>query len=408
MPVVTFRRVVLGSLLLCGAAARVAAQEPAAPTEETYAQQMAREQREHPTLKIGSAAPDFSLKGIDDKFHTLAEYGESPILAIAFISNHCPASQLYEGRIKQIVRDYADKGVKLIAIAPNGPMAVAPRELNYAEVDDSFDSMKIHAEYRQFNFPYLYEGDTQQVAHQYGPKVTPHIFIFDRERKLRYEGRIDDNMRGNNIKSNDARNALDALIAGRAVPVEHTPVFGCSTKWNSAIAGKQREMKEWMAKPVTLETVSLDGLKKLRTNPTGKTLMINFWATWCGPCQTEYPELLTTYLWYRSRDFEMVTVSTDAPEAKATVQKFLEQHHSGVRNFQFASDDVYALQEAFDKKWDSGVPFTIVLAPDGKVIYQEMGEIRLLELRRAILAHLPDGGYIGNAAYWAKSIGMTK
>ena len=99
---------------------------------------------------------------------------------------------------------------------------------------------------------------------KYGPKVTPHIFIFDRERKLRYEGRIDDNMRGNNIKTNDARNALDALIGGRPVPVEHTPVFGCSTKWNAAVAGKQQEMKEWMAKPVTLETVSLDELKKLR------------------------------------------------------------------------------------------------------------------------------------------------
>jgi len=403
MRVVNLRRVVLGSLLLCGAAANIVAQEPPAAGEETYAQQMAREQREHPTLKIGSAAPDFSLQGIDDKFHTLAEYGDAPILAIAFISNHCPASQLYEGRIKQIVRDYADKGVKLIAIAPNGPMAVAPRELNYAEVDDSFESMKIHAEYRQFNFPYLYEGDTQQVAHQYGPKVTPHIFIFDRERKLRYEGRIDDNMRGNNIKTNDARNALDALIAGRPVPVEHTPVFGCSTKWNSAIAGKQKEMKEWMAKPVTLETVSLDGLKKLRTNPTGKTLMINFWATWCGPCQTEYPELLTTYLWYRSRDFEFVSVALNTPDERTSVQKFLDEHHSAVRNLIIDTDDVYAVQAAFDEKWESGVPFTLVLAPDGREIYRVEGEADVLALRRKILGNLPDAGlFAGNTEYWRK------
>ena len=404
MRVVKLCRVIVGSWLMwCGAAASVAAQQPAAPAEETYAQQMAREQGEHPTLKIGSSATEFSLKGIDDKFHTLAEYADAPILAIAFISNHCPASQLYEGRIKQVVRDYADKGVKLIAIAPNGPMAVAPRELNYAEVDDSFDSMKIHAEYRQFNFPYLYEGDTQQVAHQYGPKVTPHIFIFDRERKLRYEGRIDDNMRGNNIKSNDARNALDALIAGRAVPVEHTPVFGCSTKWNSAIAGKQREMKEWMAKPVTLETVSLDGLKKLRTNPTGKTLMINFWATWCGPCQTEYPELLTTYLWYRSRDFEFVSVALNTPDERPSVQKFLDEHHSAVRNLIIDTDDVYAVQAAFDSKWESGVPFTLVLAPDGSEIYRIEGEADILALRRRILGNLPDAGmFAGNTEYWRR------
>jgi thiol-disulfide isomerase/thioredoxin len=388
------------SVVLCGAAARVMAQQPA-PAEETYAQQMAREQNEHPTLKVGSPAPDFNLIGIDDKMHTLGEYAGAPILAIAFISNHCPASQLYEGRIKQIVSDYAAKGVKLIAIAPNGPMAVAPRELNYAEVDDSFDSMKIHAAYRQFTFPYLYEGDTQLVAHQYGPKVTPHIFIFDRERKLRYEGRIDDNMRGNNIKSNDARNALDALVAGRPVPVEHTPVFGCSTKWNSAVAGKQKEMKEWMARPVTLETVSLDGLKKLRANPTGKTLMINFWATWCGPCQTEYPELLTSYLWYRSRDFEFISVALNTPDEKASVQKFLDEHHSAIRNLIIDTDDVYAVQAAFDSKWESGVPFTIVLAPDGKEIYRVEGEADIQSVRRAILANLPDAGmFAGNTEYW--------
>jgi thiol-disulfide isomerase/thioredoxin len=403
MNAMTIRRLVIGSVLVCGTATRAAAQQSAAPAEETYAQQMAREQNQHPTLKIGWPAPDFSLRGIDDKFHSLAEYADAPILAIAFISNHCPASQLYEGRIKQIVRDYADKGVKLIAIAPNGPLAVAPRELNYAEVDDSFDSMKIHAEYRQFNFPYLYEGDTQLIAHQYGPKVTPHIFIFDRERKLRYEGRIDDNMRGNNIKSNDARNALDALIAGRPVPVEHTAVFGCSTKWNSAVAGKQKEMKEWMAKPVTLQTVSLDELKKLRTNPTGKTLMINFWATWCGPCQVEYPELLTTYLWYRSRDFEFVSVALNTPDERASVQKFLDEHHSAVRNLIIDTDDVYAVQAAFDPKWESGVPFTIVLAPDGSEIYRAEGEADILALRRRILGNLPDAGmFAGNTEYWRK------
>ena len=376
---------------------------PAAPRPETYAEQMAREQREHPTLKVGATAPDFALPGIDGRTHRLSDYKDAPILAIAFISNHCPASQLYEDRLKAIVRDYADKGVKLIAIAPNGPQAVAPRELNYSMVDDSFESMKIHAAYREFNFPYLYDGETQAISHQYGPKVTPHIFIFDQERKLRFEGRIDDNMRGNNVKSQDARNALDALVAGRPVPVERTAVFGCSTKWNSAIAGKQREMNEWRAKPVTLETVSLEELKKLRTNPTGKTLMINFWATWCGPCQVEYPELLTTYLWYRSRDFEFVSVALNTPDERAGVERFLKEHHSAVRNLIIDTEDVYAVQAAFDPTWESGVPFTIVLAPDGKEIYRVEGEADVLALRRRILGSLPDAGmFAGNTEYWRK------
>jgi peroxiredoxin len=168
------RAVFLGVVLLTAAVGAQAppSQAPASPpaAAETYQQMMAREQREHPTLKIGATAPDFALPGIDGATHRLADYADSPILAIAFISNHCPASQLYEERLKAIVRDYAAKGVKLIAVAPNGPQAVAPRELNYSMVDDSFESMKLHAAYREFPFPYLYDGETQQIAHQYGPE----------------------------------------------------------------------------------------------------------------------------------------------------------------------------------------------------------------------------------------------
>jgi thiol-disulfide isomerase/thioredoxin len=371
-------------------------------TREEHSARMAADQKAHPTLGIGAPIPDFNLKGADGKFHAMHDYDAGPILAVLFICNHCPASQIYEGRIKKIVEDYGPKGVQIVAIQPNGPQAVSLRELNYTDLDDSYESMVLHAQYRHFNFPYLYDGDTQEVVARFGPKVTPHIFIFDRERKLRFEGRIDDNLREARVRSQDTRNALDSILAGRPVPVEHTPVFGCDTKWNSQIAAKQREQKVWDARPVTLETIGVEGLQKLRTNPTGKTLMINFWATWCGPCVAEFHDLITTYLWYRSRDFELITVSTNTPDERAAVQKFLEEQHSALLNYQFDSDDTYALQAAFDKRWDSGVPYTIVLAPDGKVIYEETGEISLLDLRRAILGVLPDGGFAGNAAYWAQ------
>jgi thiol-disulfide isomerase/thioredoxin len=373
----------------------------AAPQKSEYQLQMEREQQEHPVLKIGASLPDFALKGVDGKVHTPADYKDSAVLVVMFISNHCPASQNYESRMKQITADYAGKGVQVIAIAPNGPQAVAPRELNYSDVDDSFEAMVERATHRQFPFPYLYDGETQAIAHQFGPKVTPHVFIFDKDRKLRFEGRIDDAMREVNAKTHETRDALDALLAGKPVAVETTPVFGCSTKWNSAVAGKQRELKEWAAKPVAVETTTLAGLQQLMKNPTGKMLMINFWATWCGPCQVEYPELLTSYLWYRSRDFEFVSVSVDAPSDRAAVTRFLNEHHSAIRNLQVDTEDVYAVQKAVDPKWQSGVPYTIVLAPDGTVIYRRDGEVDILKLRRAILANLPDVGmFAGNQAYW--------
>ena len=357
---------------------------------------------EHPTLAIGSPAPDFSLPGIDGKTHTLSEYKASQLLAIVFTCNHCPTAQLYETRIKKLVDDFQSKSVAFVAIQPNDPQAIRLSELGYTDVSDSFDEMKIRAEYRHFNFPYLDDGDTQSVSRAYGPKATPHIFIFDNNRKLRYEGRVDDSQRASLVKSQDARKALEALLAGKAVGVAHTPAFGCSTKWKSKIDSQLDELKKAQAEPVKLEMATADDLKKLRTNPTGKVLLVNFWATWCGPCLTEFPDLENTFRMFRRRDFDLVTVSTNLPDEKAGVIKLLQAQHASNRNLQFATEDTYGLQAAFDPHWEAGVPYTMVIAPGGKVLYQKQGEIDILEVRRAILANLENETYVGHPGYWAQ------
>jgi len=356
---------------------------------------------EHPTLAIGSPAPPFSLPGIDGKTHTLDEYSGARVLVIVFTCNHCPTAQLYETRIKKLADDYQGKGVTLVAIEPNDPEAVMLSELGYTDVSDSFDEMKIRAEYRHFNFPYLYDGETQSVARAYGPTATPHVFIFDQERKLCYEGRVDNSQRESLVKTRDARNAIDALLAAKPVPVPHTGVFGCSTKWKSKHEGRVVELKRIEAEPVRVDMADPAELKKLRANPTGKYVLVNFWATWCGPCMTEFPDLQTTWRMYRGRDFDLVTVATNLPDEKPGVIRALEKQHASTRNLQFASDDTYAMQAAFDAKWEAGVPFTMLIAPGGKVVYQKQGELDILELRRIILGNLPDPDYIGHRAYWA-------
>lgn len=355
----------------------------------------------HPTLALGSAAPDFALPGIDGKIHKLSDYSASKILVIVFTCNHCPTAQLYETRIKRLAADYRDKGVALVAIEPNNANAIRLDELGYTDVSDSLDEMKIRAAYRHFNFPYLYDGETQSVSRAYGPKATPHVFIFDQQRKLRYEGRIDNSSRESLVKTQDARNAIEALLAGKPVPVAHTGVFGCSTKWMSKEAGRLEEMKKIEAEPVRLDLASADDLKKLRSNPTSKVLLVDFWATWCGPCIHEFPDLETTYRMYRLRDFDFVTVAANMPDEKPGVMKALERMHASSRNLLFGSTDTYAMQAAFDPKWESGVPYTVLIAPDGEILYQEQGEVDILKLRRIILGNLPDPDYIGHRAYWA-------
>src|ERR1051325_10507627 len=186
----------------------------------------AEEAPAHPILAIGAPAPDFCLPGIDGQMHCLKEYASAKILVIAFTCNHCPTAQLYEQRIMKLVDDYKDKGVTLVAIEPNNPNAVLLDELGYTDVGDSLDDMKVRAAYRHFNFPYLYDGETQKISTAYGPSATPHLFIFDSERKLRYQGRVDNTPRKNLATTKDARNALDALLAGKKCVKRVTRVFG--------------------------------------------------------------------------------------------------------------------------------------------------------------------------------------
>jgi len=356
----------------------------------------------HPTLAIGSPAPDFALPGVDGRTHTLNEYSKSPVLAVVFTCNHCPASQLYEDRIKKLDDDYRSKGVALVAINPDNPGTIRLSDLGYSDVGDSLAEMKARAAHRRFDYPYLYDGDTQTVAAKFGVAAMPQIFVFDRQRTLRYQGRIDDNMSEPLVKTRDARNAIDALLAGERVAVERTRAVGCSTAWLSKPSGRDEEMAKIEAEPVKLEMAGADRLKALRGNPSGKLLMVNFWATWCGPCVTEFPELEATYRMYRGRSFEFVSVSANDPDDKPQVIAFLQKNHASGPNLQFALPDTFTLQAAFDPLMPAAVPFTVLIAPNGDIVYQELGELNILKLRRAILANLPDDNqHPGQQAYWS-------
>ena len=385
-------------LVLCGAASIAGLAAGGRGVEALGAQ---AQSATHPEpLAIGSPAPDFSLQGVDGKTYTLDSFKSSKVLAVVFTAVHCPTAEVYEGRIKELVADYQKRGVAFVAIQPNNALAVRLDEMGYTDLGDSLEDMKIRAAHRQFNFPFLYDGETQSVSKQYGPVATPHIFIFDGGRKLRYHGRIDSNAREALAKVPDARNALDAVLAGTPVAVEKTPAVGCSVKWLDKKASREAEEASYAKEPVTIEKVTVADLKALAANTTGKTLLVNFWATWCAPCVEEFPDLMATWRMYRKRPFQLVTVATNYPDEEAAVRKFLEEQKASARNLVPATMEPAELVQALDKDWNGGVPYSVVIAPGGKVLYRGTGRLDIIKTRRLILGSFPDDNYVGQNAYW--------
>ncbi|HVX48802.1 MAG TPA: redoxin family protein [Chitinophagaceae bacterium] len=349
---------------------------------------------EHKTLEAGAPAPDFNLQGVDGKMYSLASFKDADILVIIFTCDHCPTAQAYEDRIIKLTNDYKNKGVAVVAIMPNDPKSVQLAELGYTDLSDSYEEMKIRAAQKQFNFPYLYDGETEEVSKQYGPIATPHAFVFDKDRKLRYNGRIDNVEKPSKTPTSfDLRNAIDALLAGKQVPVQTTKVFGCSIKWAEKSNWIDKAQVQWAKEPVVLNVIDSSGIRALVKNNSDSLRVINVWATWCGPCVTEYPDFMTINRMYRGREFEFISISADEPANKDKALAFLKKQQSSTINYIFSTDDKYQLIDAVDPNWQGALPYTLVVEPGGKIIYAHEGAIDPAELKKVIVDSPAIGRY---------------
>lgn len=346
-------------------------------------------------LAIGDPAPPFNLPGIDDEFHRLEDYSDAEVLVINFTCNHCPTAQAYEDRFIDVVDDYKGKKVAFVAISSNSPIGILPEELGYTDLSDTFEEMKIRAKDKSYNFPYLYDGDTHEFSLAYGPTATPHVFVFDKERKLSYSGRIDASEKPGTANAEDLRKAIDMTLEGKSLPEAEaqTPAFGCSMKWAWKNEYTIKTNKAWKEKEVTIEKLSPDGLAELLKNDTDELKLVNFWATWCGPCIIEYPEFVTIQRMYGERDFQFVSVSMDSPEQADKALKYLKGKASALPNYIMDTDDKYKVIEVVGKEWDGSLPVTLLIEPGGKVEYRVNGTIDANVLKKEIVDNPMIGRY---------------
>jgi len=353
-------------------------------------------------LPIGSPAPDFALPGTDGRTHRLADFAAAKALCLIFTCNHCPDSVGAAARMEQVHQDYKDKGVALVAINPNHPDSLRPDELGYSPFGDSFEEMKPFAADYKWSFPYLYDAEKQELATACGAQSTPHVFLFDAARKLVYTGRMDDGGRNPGpVEKSYLRDALDAVLAGKAVAEPVTRSFGCSTKWlfkKGSVAGDQAA---WEKKPVKVANLDAALAAKIRANGGGNVRLVNFWSTACGPCVKEFPDLVETYRRFQNRPFDFVTISLDPPDKRDAVTKFLESRHAALsdrsvpalrkeerdsNNFHWTGGNPDKLAEAIDPEWTGALPHSVLLAPGGEILWRHNGEIDVVELRRQIIA----------------------
>jgi peroxiredoxin len=356
-------------------------------------------------LKIGDPALDFSLKGVDDKLHSLGEFKKAKVLMVVFLSNHCPYSHVAEMRLIPAVTALQDEGLAVVAINPNNPDALEISELGFSKYTDSFADMKRYAKDEGFPFPYLYDGDTQQTARAYGCLCTPHVFIFDSNRRLRYSGRWDDSRFADpsTVHATEALDAIQALLADKPVPVETTKVMGCSTKWLGKKAVVAQHNEQWNNEPVALDTIDAAGVAALAKNPTKKLRLFNVWSTTCIPCIQEFPDLVSLSRRLVERDFEMITISVDDPKDLARVKAFLQKNHAATparvqkalkaegrvaNNYVFTGANVDELFKALDPSAPGPIPYTVVIAPGGKVVFRHDGAVNPDELKALLIDRL--------------------
>lgn len=353
------------------------------------------------TITLGTKAPDFSLKATDGKTYTLKDFSGGKALAVIFTTNHCPDAITSHDRMVALVDHFKGKSVNFVAINSNSPEGLHPPELGWTIYDDGFEDMVRIAKDKNFNLPYLYDGDTQEVAKAYGAVATPHVFVFDGDLKLRYDGRMDEGRRRvGPVEKNEARDAIEAILAGKEPSVTKTRPAGCSTKWKEKAGMVAKEDEKWKALPVKVELTKAEAIKKLVANK-GRTGMrlFNVWSTSCGPCVAEFPDLAAIYRQYSWQDFEFITISLDPTGDVEKVTDFLKRNQAGLSprvqsmlekegrgtNHFILDDDTEELAKAIDPEWNGGMPYTFLVGPEGEILYRHAGVIDPVELKKAIV-----------------------
>ena len=329
--------------------------------------------------------PPFKLPGVDGLIYNSTDFRKSELLVIVFLSNHCPTSQIFQHRIIRLAKEYRNKGLAVVAISPNDPEAILPDELSSSALGDTLPEMALRARELQYPFPYLYDGKTQEVATAYGVRVTPHAFLFDKKRKLRYSGRIGDHKNPDREDREELRIAINSLNHGIEPAVVRGLVFGNSIKWikDRIIAEKTRE--RFARESVYLKKANIRTLKFVRRNDSKLPKLIYVWSNQDKNNRQELLQLAAIHKIYRKRGLKLVTICVDGNDFTEVAKKLLIETQSSGTNYICSGTEISPVVELRAEEGIETTPFLGLLTSEAKIFYRSTKGLEPLTIKQHII-----------------------
>jgi peroxiredoxin len=319
-------------------------------------------------LSIGQEAPDFTLKDLSGRRHSLRDYRGKTVV-VSFLSTQCPIVDAYHERIRKLAADYEQRGVVILGLYPNN--------------NEPLSAVKAKAAEQKLSFPVM-KDEGSQVADLYHAQSTPEMFVIDGAGRLRYHGRIDNSPELPRVRRHDLREALDELLAGQAVTVAETRAFGCAIK-RAKPAAQSKAATKASAAAAPVARLKPAEFPKLKEQAQGKVLVVNFWATWCGPCVAEFPEFVRLDEKYRARGVEIIAISADeTAELQSKVVPFIRKQKARFDVYVQDTDDPDEMIRQFSSEWSGALPATFVFDRQGRLSYSVLGLIDREKLVTAI------------------------
>jgi peroxiredoxin len=329
------------------------------------------------SVPIGSLAPNFTLTDLAGRRHSREDY-RGKHLILTFISARCPISKAYHERLRAIASDYG--------LRPDTVLL----GIN-ASADESIDEIRLDAERNSLAFPILRDPQGE-VADAFGAQRTPDVYVIDAEGRLRYRGRIDSAHRPRRDMRHDLREALSELLAGNAITTPETMAMGCPIVRvgdKSSVSNGQQPKPASPPPGTQVRLLKPQDYWKMVGSTPGKVVVVNFWATWCGPCVAELPELIRISETLKSQGVRFVGVSADEQvDLESTVVPFLAARKVPYEQFLQQTDDPQEMIDVVDKDWPGTLPATFIYNKKGKLAFHRLGiidrETLITEIEKAL------------------------